>query len=106
MLDATEQLGAQFTGTTTAISVSPKLNPRPSSMLASSMLLSRREREVLRWLAHGKSGPDTATILDISVCTVRMHIRNIMRKLTATNIPHAVTRGFQTGNLRILPVDE
>ncbi|MES2938594.1 MAG: helix-turn-helix transcriptional regulator [Pseudomonadota bacterium] len=63
--------------------------------------LSSRELDVLHWLAAGKSAADAATILGISVCTVRVYVRNIMRKLDAVNIPHAVSKGHQ---LKILPV--
>ncbi|MBA2672233.1 helix-turn-helix transcriptional regulator [Ramlibacter sp.] len=63
--------------------------------------LSIRELDVLHWLAAGKSAGDTATILGISVCTVRVYVRNIMRKLDAVNIPHAVSKGHQ---LNILPI--
>jgi DNA-binding CsgD family transcriptional regulator len=61
--------------------------------------LSAREMNVLAWLALGKSGIEVARILNISVCTVRVHIRNIIRKLQASNIPHAVAEGFKMGIL-------
>lgn len=63
-------------------------------------LLSARELDVLHWLALGKSGGEIGHILGISVCTVRMHIRNIIRKLDVSNIPHAVAHAFQTGILK------
>lgn len=63
--------------------------------------LSRREKEVLYWLALGRSGKDIARTLDIGVCTVRAHIRNIIRKLDAVNIPHAVARAFMDGTLHM-----
>jgi DNA-binding CsgD family transcriptional regulator len=62
-------------------------------------LLSSRERDVLHWLAHGKTGDEVGMILCISVCTVRAHVRNIVRKLNASNIAHAVARGFRSGLL-------
>lgn len=61
--------------------------------------LSKKEQDVLRCLALGKSGQETGAVLGISVCTVRVYVRNIMQKLDALNIPHAVTRGFQAGIL-------
>lgn len=61
--------------------------------------LSARERDVLNWLALGKSGPEIAMILGISVCTVRIHIRGLVRKLEAANIAHAVHRGHEWGIL-------
>lgn len=64
-----------------------------------SLVLSRRERQVLYWLALGKSAAQIGIILDISVCTVRVHIRNLVHKLGASNIPNAVARGFLSGLL-------
>ncbi|HEU4786233.1 MAG TPA: helix-turn-helix transcriptional regulator [Gemmatimonadaceae bacterium] len=61
--------------------------------------LSAREFEVLSWLARGKSGGEIGLILGIRVPTVRIHIRNIFRKLEAVNIPHAVARAFLCGIL-------
>jgi DNA-binding CsgD family transcriptional regulator len=63
------------------------------------ILLSTRERDVLCWLTHGKTGDEIGIILSISECTVRTHIRNIMRKLDASNITHAVARAFRSGIL-------
>lgn len=61
--------------------------------------LSPREFDVLRWLSEGKSGAEIAKILHISLGTVRVHIRNINRKLAARNIAHAVAKGFKRGIL-------
>lgn len=60
-------------------------------------LLTAREQGVLSWLAEGKSGGEIAQLLHLSVPTVRVHIRNIIRKLDASNIPHAVARAFKMG---------
>lgn len=43
--------------------------------------LGRREREVLRLIAEGERSPAIAEQLHISVATVEVHRRNIMRKL-------------------------
>src|SRR4051812_1251471 len=67
--------------------------------VASQTPLSFRENEILGWLAVGKSGLDISIILGISVCTVRIHIQGIKRKLDATNIPHAVSLAFNAGLL-------
>jgi DNA-binding CsgD family transcriptional regulator len=66
--------------------------------------LSARECEVFYLLATGKSGPEIAIILAISICTVRLHIQSIKKKLGASNIPHAVARGYALGVLG--PSDE
>ena len=62
--------------------------------------LSPREREVLHWLARGKSGPEIAVILNISTSTVRIYIQGVKRKLNAMNIPHAVYLAFELGIMR------
>ncbi|MEO5958938.1 MAG: helix-turn-helix transcriptional regulator, partial [Opitutaceae bacterium] len=43
--------------------------------------LTPRENEVLGWLVRGKSNPEIATLLGLSVCTVYKHVENIFAKL-------------------------
>ena len=43
--------------------------------------LSRREAEVLAWLARGKTNPDISIILGLSVRTVHHHVARILDKL-------------------------
>lgn len=43
--------------------------------------LTNRETEVLNWVTQGKTNPEIAIILDISVKTVGHHIEHIMTKL-------------------------
>ncbi|MBQ0927675.1 MadR family response regulator transcription factor [Saccharopolyspora endophytica] len=52
--------------------------------------LTERELIVLRELAHGLSNRDIGAKLFISETTVKFHVRNIMRKLTATSRAEAV----------------
>jgi DNA-binding CsgD family transcriptional regulator len=52
--------------------------------------LSERELDVLKWLKHGKTSWEVSKILEISENTVNFHIKNIKRKLNATNRQHAV----------------
>lgn len=47
--------------------------------------LSQREREVLQLLALGKSAPETADILFISLNTVETHRKNIKQKLNTNS---------------------
>jgi DNA-binding CsgD family transcriptional regulator len=56
--------------------------------------LTARERDVLSWTARGKTMADIAEILVISSHTVEAHMRQIMRKLGATNKTHAVAIGI------------
>lgn len=43
--------------------------------------LSCREKEVLRWIAVGKTYSETATILGITERTIKFHVANIKQKL-------------------------
>lgn len=59
--------------------------------------LTPREQECLRWAAAGKTSSDIAVIIDRSVETVRLHIKNSITKLNATNRTHAVAMAVQRG---------
>lgn len=63
--------------------------------------LTRREIEVLRWLARGKSVPEATTILSIdgsiSEATVRFHVKNIYAKLEVASAPQAVAKSLARG---------
>ena len=48
-------------------------------------LLTLREREVLHWLARGKSNAEIAMILGISAATVGKHLEHIYPKLGVEN---------------------
>lgn len=56
--------------------------------------LSRREREVLQWIAAGKSQQDVADILSISVRTVEVHLASARTKLYALTTAQAVARAI------------
>ena len=51
----------------------------PASLLC--LGLTRREAEVLFWIAHGKSSPEIAIILEAALNTVKKHVQNILLKL-------------------------
>ena len=51
--------------------------------------LTRREVEVLRWVARGKSAWEIAAILHITKRTVDEYVATAMRKLGAANRTHA-----------------
>ena len=55
-----------------------------------SYLLSPRERDVLSHLVKGKSYKMISAELDICYDTVRMHIKNIYKKLHVNSISGAV----------------
>ncbi len=63
-------------------------------------VLSRREREVLRCLAHGENTKSIAALLQISPKTVETHRQHIMRKLGTNNVAvlarYAIRHGLMT----------
>jgi DNA-binding NarL/FixJ family response regulator len=56
------------------------------SELPGPAILSTREREVLRYLAHGENTKNTAALLQISPKTVETHRQHILRKLGTNNV--------------------
>ena len=58
-------------------------------------LLTSRELEVLRLMATGETNAGIAKELVISQGTVKSHVKNVLRKLHATNRAQAVSRYFR-----------
>jgi DNA-binding CsgD family transcriptional regulator len=56
-----------------------RTNAAPEAI--ASLGLSRRESEVLAWVAQGKTNPEIAIILGISPRTVQHHLDHVYRKL-------------------------
>ena len=63
--------------------------------------LTLREREVLQWIAVGKSSWDVSVILGISERTVNWLISRAGRKLNAVNRTHAVVNAIRAGQIYI-----
>lgn len=61
--------------------------------------LTPREVECLQWASAGKTSSETAIIIDRSVETVRLHLKNAIRKLDACNRVQAVATAAQMGFL-------
>jgi LuxR family transcriptional regulator, quorum-sensing system regulator SolR len=61
--------------------------------------LSKREVEITRWTAEGKSAAEIAAILYLSESTVNFHIANVVRKLNAANKTAAAVRASMLGLL-------
>jgi LuxR family quorum-sensing transcriptional regulator LasR len=59
--------------------------------------LSPRQREVLTWSAEGKTTWETSIIIKCTEATVNYHLRQVIRKLEATNKTHAVWRALRLG---------
>jgi LuxR family transcriptional regulator, maltose regulon positive regulatory protein len=64
--------------------------------------LTKKETEVLGYLAELLTTDEIATVMLVSVNTVRSHVRSILRKLGVSRRNEAVRRGW---DLRLLPRD-
>jgi transcriptional regulator EpsA len=62
-------------------------------------VLTAREREILKWIYHGKSNFEIGAILQISPLTVKNHVQKILRKLNVQNRTQAVGKALE---LRVL----
>lgn len=62
-----------------------------------SQMLSVREREVVRLVAAGNTGPEIADELRIAHDTVRTHARNAMAKVGARSRAHLVAKALGEG---------
>jgi PAS domain S-box-containing protein len=62
-----------------------------------SALLSAREREIVRLVALGNTGPEIADELRIAHDTVRTHARNAMVKVGARSRAHLVAKALGEG---------
>lgn len=54
--------------------------------------LSERERQIMAWVAMGKTNPEIGCILRISEFTVKNHMKSIFGKLDVTNRAQAVAK--------------
>jgi LuxR family quorum sensing-dependent transcriptional regulator len=63
--------------------------------------LTAREREVLTWIAHGKTAWEVGEVLGIAKRTVDEHVKAAGRKLGAKNRTHAVVLALSNGSVRI-----
>jgi DNA-binding CsgD family transcriptional regulator len=64
--------------------------------------LTPREREILLWIARGKSNREIAAVLYLAPGTIRKHLDNVYEKLGVSNRAGAVGRAFgiETEDLR------
>jgi DNA-binding NarL/FixJ family response regulator len=79
----------------TVLDIVRQLGPEGGS--SADVDLTPREREVLSCLVQGMSYKAVARGLDISIDTVRSHIRAVYRKLQVNNVAEAVGRALREG---------
>lgn len=73
--------------------LSPKLAPE------SQVVLTAREKEVLRWTAEGKTAYEISQILSVAERTVNFHINNVIAKLGTSNKTQAAVKAAALGML-------
>ena len=64
---------------------------------APEMKFSKREKEILRWTAEGKTSAEIAIILSISENTVNFHQKNMQKKFNAPNKTQIACYAAATG---------
>jgi DNA-binding NarL/FixJ family response regulator len=77
-----------------------------TAKLAESMVrpqLSQRERQVLQYLANGRSNKEIARILYISEHTAKAHVRSIMSKLNADSRTEVTAIATKLGLIKAVP---
>ena len=73
------------------------LTIEPASL--TSLGLTAREREVLSWIANGRSKAEISSSLSISARTVETHLRNINEQLGVTSTTAAAAKAFQASRI-------
>jgi two-component system, NarL family, nitrate/nitrite response regulator NarL len=68
-----------------------------------SVKLTEREREILRYVATGKSNKAIAKVLNISHDTVKLHVRHILAKLNLTSRVEAAVFAVEHGDRTAAP---
>lgn len=67
------------------------------SIYKNEINITDREREVLNWIAFGKSKAAIADILSVSESCIKRHCENMFRKLETNNLPSTVTKALRMG---------
>jgi len=65
--------------------------------------LTDRQREVLEWLAQGKSSVDVACIMSLSLATVEKHLRHAREALGVETTAHALVKAAFLNQMFLLP---
>ncbi len=79
------------------LSVGANERPTPPRPVSASNELSKREVQILRCLLAGQSNKAIARNLRITESTVKMHFKNVMRKINAQNRTQAAVWAIQNG---------
>jgi PAS domain S-box-containing protein len=83
-----------------ALSVSARARgiPEAAQPAPGNATLSARQREIVRLVALGRTGPEIADELQITHHTVRTHLRNSMSRMDARSRAHLVAKALAEGH--------
>lgn len=70
---------------------------RPQLRVDAFPELTEREREILGLMTEGRTNPEMADILVLSVKTIRNHVSNICTKLQVADRAQAILRARDAG---------
>ena len=86
------------------VAASRELNAKKTGV--HSPTLTFRELEVLRFIARGLTNQEIADTLNVSVYTIKSHVRNLIDKLGAKNRWNAVAIAKERGLIHVEPEDQ
>ncbi len=72
----------------------------PDAAVLVKLGLTRREAEVLAWVAQGKTNSDIASILGMNPRTVKKHLEHIFQKLGVETRTAAAALAFEVGSIK------
>jgi DNA-binding NarL/FixJ family response regulator len=96
MAIACARAGATYLDPQIARRVVNHLN-QPTVSVRPDIALSEREVEILKLIVDGRSNPEIAETLYISLSTVKTHIRSIMNKLAVDDRVQAAVIALKSG---------
>ena len=93
--------GETYLPSSTFFEAATTMAPPPPSMRSGTPppfdKLSRREAEILALLVEGRTNKEIAIVLDLQEITIKVHLRNVYRKIGSANRAQAVRIALQSG---------
>lgn len=77
--------------------IAPSGEASPRTPKPTRFDITERERQILQWIAAGKSNWEIGKILLISEFTVKNHVQNVLKKMSATSRAQAATKAVSCG---------
>lgn len=65
------------------------------SSFSGNIMLTKREKQILKYLSHGQNNLEIAKNLNVSVHTAKVHLHNIFSKLSVQDRTEAVVKAIK-----------